>query len=169
MRLKRRLIDAGPPISGLCIGPDGATVYASAWDGSLRAMALDEDDQREMRVVGRHAYPANDCDIDPDGRFVVSVSDDGTVRVYGLPQGTLLRALRHAEHAPVLRCAVARRPQSAREPILITASRAGVVRAWNPLTGEELGVALDILPGATREPVSACALTPDGGLAAVAR
>ena len=165
LELKRRLAGAGAPISGLCISPDGSTVYASSWDGSLRAVSLDGEDQRQS-VVGRHAYPANDCAIDPDGRFVVSVSDDWTARVYSLPEGTLLRVLRHAECAPVLKCAVACDPKS-RVPILITASRSGVVRAWNPLTGEEVAKELDILPGASQQPVHACALAPDGKLAAV--
>ena len=164
---RKFLTNVGSPISGLCISPGGETAYATAWDGSLCAVALNQDNQKKARIVGHHAYPANDCAMDPDGHFIVSVSDDGTARVYSLPEGTLLHALQHSEHAPLLKCAVTRRSES-HEPVLLTASQAGVVRVWNPLVGDELGVTLDIPPEETRQPLSACALAPDGRLAAVA-
>ena len=168
---RRHLPNVGAPISGLCVDVAGATAYAAARDGSLRAVALYEqgkgESRREVRIVGRHASSANDCAIDPDGRFIVSVSDDGTARVYDLPDGALRHVLLHPERAPLLKCATACDPQS-RKPILITASSAGVVRAWDPIEGEEWEHKLDRLAEATQPPIAACALTPDGRLAAIA-
>ena len=162
-----RLPNIGAPVSGLCINPEGTIVYASARDGSLRAVALIQRNENEVRVVGRHSYPANDCAIDPLSRFVVSVSDDGMARVYDLAEDKLLRTFEHQEQAPLLKCAVACRPETG-SPVLITASCAGVVRVWNPLTGDELGGALDLRTGEEPPIISACDLSPDGQLAAIA-
>lgn len=43
---------------------------------------------------GMHTAMINRTDADPDGRFVVTGSDDKTVRVWSLADGALLRTIR---------------------------------------------------------------------------
>ncbi len=167
LELVAPLVKSGPAISGLCISPDGKTVYATARDGSLRAIALDREDAEEPRVVGRHAWPANDCAIDPDGEFVVSVADDGTVYIHDLYNGTVRWRLGHQDSAPVLRCAVSRRSDGG-GAILITASQNGKVVFWDPLACTSLDEPAGLVSELNGEPVSACALSPRGDLAVLA-
>jgi len=56
-------------------------------------------------LVG-HSSGISSCDISPDGSFVISASDDGTLRVWDAARGILKRTL-YDHHASVETCAIA--------------------------------------------------------------
>ncbi|WPB73808.1 TIR domain-containing protein [Archangium violaceum] len=104
----------------------------------------------ERTLVG-HAAGVNGCAVTPDGRRVVSVSDNRTLQVWELETGRALVTLGGHRHW-VNGCAVT--PDGRRA---VSASRDTTLKVWELETGRELAT----LQGHTYW-VNGCAVTPDG-------
>ena len=88
-------------------------------------------DYEVRRYVGHTAGVDSVC-VSPDGRRILSASDDGTVRLWDLETGAELRCFRgHSQFVH----AVAFLPDGKR---LVSGSRDRTVRIWDAETGEEL-------------------------------
>lgn len=116
---------------------------------------------RKVAVVPRtgHGDDVVSVDVRADGELAVTGSRDGTVKVWDLRSGALLRSIDDAGVATrVVLLADGRR--------VVTGSRDGRVRVWALPTGQLLRTIV-AQPG-NQDPVTALAVTPDGTRAAVA-
>jgi uncharacterized protein YjbI with pentapeptide repeats len=109
--------------------------------------------QRAAQLVALAASAANvtACGFSPDGRVIVSGSNDGTLRIWETETGTCLRAL--AAHAhPVTLC---RFSVDGRQ--IISGARTGLPKVWDSASGE-------CLKTEPRQNVAAAmsAVSPDG-------
>jgi WD40 repeat protein len=103
------------------------------------------------RTFAGHGAWVNGCAVTPDGRRVVSASDDGTLKVWELETGQELATLEGHESV-VSGCAVT--PDGQR---VVSASDDGTLKVWELETGQELAT----LKG-HGDRVNGCAVTPDG-------
>ncbi|MGH2557013.1 MAG: eIF2A-related protein [Actinomycetota bacterium] len=115
----------------------------------------------EARALEGHSRQINACAISPDGSFVVSASDDKTLKVWDTASGQELRTLR-GHTGPVADCAVspdASSIVSAGGLLVLGGSLEAfdlTIRVWNAVTLEEQAT-LDL-----GFPPLACAVSPDG-------
>jgi len=116
----------------------------------VRHVATRESPSLERNFVG-HASRVTACAVTPDGRRVISASEDQTLKVCDLETGVLLATLKgHAKS--VTACAVT--PDGRR---VVSASTDRTLKVWDLGTGALLAT----LQGHA-ESVTACAVTPDG-------
>jgi WD40 repeat protein/nucleoside phosphorylase/tetratricopeptide (TPR) repeat protein len=116
----------------------------------VRHLATRESPALVRDLIG-HSSSVTGCAVTPDGRRVVSASQDHTLKVWDFDSGRCLATLQgHADL--VSACAVT--PDGRR---LVSASHDHTLKVWDLDSGRPLA----ILRGHT-EGVSACALTSDG-------
>src|SRR5262249_49285388 len=100
-----REVRASPEIDGAAIGvafsPDGATLAAfgegpGGGGGAADLLVLWEraGGGEAVRVLAGHSGPVTRAAFTPDGRRLVSISDDGTARIWDLAGGGGSRVLR---------------------------------------------------------------------------
>ena len=106
---------------------------------------------RARPTLEGHIHWVNACAVTPDGRHVVSASDDKTLKVWALATGRALATL-EGHTSWVTACAVT--PDGRH---VVSASDDKTLKVWELATGR----ALAILAGHT-DRVTACAVTPDG-------
>ncbi|HZF51915.1 MAG TPA: AAA family ATPase, partial [Polyangiaceae bacterium] len=132
----------------------GHAVSARAWD-KARELAMDvgflEAACEVERTLMGHTGEVNACAITPDGRRIVSASDDTTLKVWDLDSGRLLRSLEgHSRH--VTACAIT--PDGRR---IVSASWDKTLEVWDLDSGR-----LERSLEGHSDSVTACAITPDG-------
>ena len=116
----------------------------------VRHLATRESPALVRDLVG-HTYGVTACAVTPDGRRVVSASDDKTLKVWDLESGRAVATL--DGHAfGVIACAVT--PDGRR---VVSASRDQTLKVWDLASGR----AVATLDGHAAW-VNACAVTPDG-------
>ena len=104
-----------------------------------------------IRDLAGHTDSVNACAVTPDGRHVVSASDDRTLKVWELASG---RAVATLKDHPDLVTACAVTPDGRH---VVSASEDRTLRVWELASGR----AVATLKGHTSL-VTACAVTPDG-------
>ncbi len=146
--------------------PASIVARASA-DGGIGSPRLSSDGQRvvwiganntvrmwvaaaggDITVVGRHRDRVRTAEFSPDGRFIVTSSDDGTARIWDGTDGAV-RVLR-GHTGEILSTAF-----SADGERIVTASSDVTARTWNATTGA-------LLATKQIEPPKAAAFSPDG-------
>ena len=106
---------------------------------------------RTARTLKGHRGDVNGCAVAPDGTYIVSTSDDGTLRLWDPATGDTIRTLQgHTDLA--LRCAVA--PDGT---YIVSTSYDRTLRLWDPTTGHTIRT----LQGHT-DLALGCAVAPDG-------
>ncbi len=86
-------------------------------------------DEQTHSIAFEHARPVSSAAFSPDGRWVVTSSDDGTARVWDAKSGAPISSpLRHA--GPVHSAAFSPNGQQ-----VLTASEDGTARVWNAKSG----------------------------------
>ena len=134
-------------LSDLAFSPDGKTLAAACYDGSIRLW--------EVLTAGRratltgHTRRATSLAFSPDGRLLASGSTDKTIRLWDLNTGKP-RAVLRGHGAPVH--SVAFRPDGR---LLASAGGGQAAQLWDVDTGERKAV----LKG---HPARAVAFAPDG-------
>jgi WD40 repeat protein len=117
----------------------------------LRFATLWPVEEGLVPIFSGHTDKVNYCDFSPDGKLVLSASDDHTLRLWNVATGKTQHVLRgHRES--VQSCAF--HPDG---KLAVSASTDGTLRLWNVATGETERV----LYG-HRYPVRGCAFTSDG-------
>jgi WD40 repeat protein len=126
---------------------DGWAGVFDARDGSLvRWLHVDPSN----KVGAAHEGSVDGVDWSPDGRFVVTVGDDGVARLWGAQTGKLLRTF-HGHSGAVLKVAF-----SKAGTLFVTVGDDATARVWNVATGKALAVLQ------TDEPMGSAAFSPDG-------
>lgn len=105
---------------------------------------------REIRKFGRHAFGVLSCAVSPDGKTVVSTSDENFIRQWEFTTGREIRTLEGHQQG-VTACSFSRDGKT-----LLSGSRDKTIRLWDVANGKILRTL-----GEHRWSVSACALSPD--------
>lgn len=105
------------------------------------------------RTLIGHTGPVSATAVSPDWAFLVSASEDGTLKVWDAASGEVLHTL-GGHQGPVYSCAFS--PDAA---FLVSAGADGTLKVWDAESGQEL----QILEGHT-EAVYGCAISPDGAI-----
>ncbi len=104
-----------------------------------------------LRTLRGHTSLVTGCAVSPDGRFIISASTDGTLKMWDAATGAERRTLTGHTNA-VKGCAV-----SPDGRWIISASSDGTLKVWDAATGAECRT----LTGHT-DWVKGCAVSPDG-------
>lgn len=119
----------------------------------LTSTSLKRADQTIIRSLVGHRDRVTGCAFSPNGKFLVSASDDKTLRLWDIQTGAFLREFRgHIQ--PVTACAF--HPDGRR---ILSASEDTTLRLWDRDTGRTIRV----FEG-HEQTVNACAFSPDGRL-----
>lgn len=117
----------------------------------MRTRTPSRESKALLRTLAGHSGEAYGCAVSPDGAFVLSASEDGTLKLWDPASGEELRTL--AGHGGWVRgCAVS--PDGA---FVLSASADKTLRLWDAASGQELRT----LEGHSRA-VTGCAVSPDG-------
>eukprot|EP00887_Chlorella_sp_A99_P002946 scaffold24.g2946.t1 len=137
-------------LTGLAVSPCGTKLVATAGDGTASAFAL-EPAGEALCVLEGHSGPALGAAVTRKGRFAVTVSEDGSVRVWDFAARHLPRPRWHdgRVHCLALRSGVA----------VASAGEDRAARLWSAATGEFRG----LLEG-HKVPVRWAAFSADGRL-----
>lgn len=141
-------------VLAVALSPDGSHA-AAATVGSMTIWARDPSAIRELAVSDGTYYGLA---FSPDGRTLALGRDDGTVRLWEMPEARERAVLRDATgwvHA------LSFAPDG---KLLVTGSDSGRVVLWDAISGTRLRVLLDAGP----RPIRALSVAPDGRTVAVA-
>lgn len=117
---------ASPAPTGVAFLADNASVVTSSSDKNLRFITQDPP-----RVMAKHASKVNRALPTPDGKLLVSIGDDGQVKVSDLSNGAAVRAMVH--QGPAL--ALALSPDGSK---VVTGGADKTCKVWNLADGKEL-------------------------------
>lgn len=124
------------------LGPHGDDVNAVRWspDGSRLVCVMDHHDTairvwdrqvdgtwRQSSLVG-HQSGVFGAAFDPTGRYLASVAEDASARVWDLESRQLLHVLEHPGDPEAL-------DWSPRGDVVVTGCDDGIARVWSPLSG----------------------------------
>ena len=145
--------ERGSTIHDQAFSPDGAWLAVGTWDKGLHLFDTATGAPLFRRKVPDDGWGQRALAFSRDGRLLASGDDQRTVRLWSLPQGTLVRTLEGHRRARIH--ATAFSPDG---ELLASADEVDV-RLWSTRTGEALGVA--------RMGASCLAFSPDGTRLAV--
>jgi WD40 repeat protein len=161
-----RTLNQPAPVTALALLPDGRTVFSGGGDGLVRW--LDASDGRERTAWRGHTAAVQGLAVLPDrsdGLRVVSVSEDGTGRIWTLPQPDAKPAadgkwpsldpkviVLNGHKGPVRSVCVTPDGQ-----MILTGGDDATVRLWNPHDGSLRG---SLATGHTG-PILSLAVSPD--------
>ncbi len=128
----RRLFRSGLPCHGVAYSPDGATLYAGDDEGRILVFAR-EDDPRRKETVHRGAILA--MAIDSPGNILVTAGADSLVKIFRLPELTLLREIASSA------AAIERLAFSPNGDVLASCDARGAIRLWSVATGQPIAAA----------------------------
>ncbi|MHC5543427.1 WD40 repeat domain-containing protein, partial [Singulisphaera rosea] len=139
------------PIQQAVFSPDGKTILVAGREVTARLWDVAGD--RELIPANRpqHGYPVTAVAFDPSGTQMATGCLDGSVRLWKLPEVTLVHDVRGNAGEVV---AATFSPDSR---ILLTASHDGTARFWDVASGKQLGPSLR-----HTDAVLAVAYHPDG-------
>jgi len=91
-----------------------------------------------ITTIDGHGKRVNDCCYSPDGKIILSASDDGSLRLWDAVAGTQVSSLEG--HSAAISCATFS-PQSSD---LLSASQDGSIRVWNASIQQKTKVVADV-------------------------
>ncbi|MHB8863698.1 MAG: WD40 repeat domain-containing serine/threonine protein kinase [Pirellulaceae bacterium] len=138
----------------VAFSPDGRLLASGSDDETVRIWNV--SDATEQRVLRGHRATVTDVAFSPDGQTLASASLDGSVKLWRVADGEELKTLRgHPKRV----CGLAFSPSGT-----WLASGGEEVIIWDAATGSRLATCQGIVP----QRVSDLAVSPDGGILAVA-
>jgi WD40 repeat protein len=147
-----------PDISGrpafrraFAFSPDSRSLLSVGTERTFTLLLWDLTTWALVRTFHGHTDWVNDCEFSPDGRYILSASDDATVRLWDVAARKEVHVFQGHTYR-VYACAFS--PDGTRA---VSASGDMTLRLWDVATG----AALQTFQGHTRE-VHSCLFTPDG-------
>jgi WD40 repeat protein len=140
-------------VFSMAFSPDGSRL-AAATDRSVTIWSRDQSYHREVERSGEYRRVV----FSPDGRTLALGADDGTVRLWDMPEARE-RAILRGHAAAVVGLAFS--PDGSR---LASGGREGRLVVWDAAAGTELRV----LVGSGQVPIRSVAFSPDGRSVGVA-
>ena len=122
------IIGAAPDdihVSSIAISPSDAHIAVAGWDGNIRLYDPSDPDAKVKFILGAHTDRISDAKFTGDGRKLISVSDDQTVRVWDTRTGEEEAVLR-GHMGAVLGLSMA--PTG---PLFVTLAENNSVRVWS--------------------------------------
>jgi len=145
----------GSTINSIQFSPDARSLVVTRdWDVRLWTLHPDPRDASWVDL-GRHGGNVNCATFSPDGLYIASASDDGTIRIWSAGSGQSAVQRMPAHEKRVWSVVVSQDGAS-----IISGSSDNSVRVWNAHTGE---ATLPPLTGHTDSVVSV-SISPDGDL-----
>jgi len=148
-------------VNAVTVTPDGKQMISSSQDNTLKVWNLEAENGvftvignlitgRQLFTLTGHSDSVNALALTPDGKQVISASDDNTLKVWDLSSREVIATF--TGHSNSVN-AVAVTPDSKQ---VISASDDNTLKVWNLETGE-------VIASFTGEyPLSCCAVAPDG-------
>ncbi|RSM57827.1 hypothetical protein DMH03_26100 [Amycolatopsis sp. WAC 01376] len=128
-------------VTAIALSADGDSVAVASGDGVSAppqiSFATKSGEFRDIRTLTGHALPVTSLAFGPDGRSLASGSDDRTITVWTLADGTRKSTLRG--HTDMV-LALAYSPDGA---TLTSGSQDGTLRLWDVATGLQIGRPLE--------------------------
>jgi len=115
--------------------PDSTHLATASFEGDARIWRV-ADSESVLELSGQHTLPVTTINYCPDGRQIVTASDDGTAVIWDAESGAVIHRLRHGS-APLNYAEFSPDNQS-----VVTNSRDGLAKIWNAQTGEQKGESL---------------------------
>lgn len=144
-------------VRAVCVTPDSRTIITGTWDGMVRAFDLHS--ATLQREFAGHARGVNGVAVSPDGSRVVSVSNDGTGRIWDFVFSGQCLAVLEGHRDFVSAVAI-----TADGRTVVTAAWDESVRLWNLQDGSIIREVP--APGVS---ISSVSLSPNGLVAALGR
>ncbi len=145
------------PVTALAMNADGSTIAVASGDGvsgpPTISVAETADGFHDVRAFSGHTLPFTSLAFSPDGRFLASGSDDTSVRVWALADGSAKSVL--LGHTDMV-LALAYTPDGR---TLASGSQDGTLRLWDVENGVQIGHPLQFGDGY----VWSLAASADGG------
>lgn len=143
-------------VFSLAFSPDGKTLLAGAWDGSLRLW--DVAGRKEIRRYAGHRGWVRSVAFAPDGKTFASAGKDKIIRIWETATG---KELRHFEAGPNWIQYLAYSPDG---KVLASRATDPALRLWDPSSGRQVrSIALHRFAPSGRTPF---AFSPDSKLLA---
>jgi WD40 repeat protein len=172
-KVKKTLEGHSAPVRGCRFSPDSKLIVSASDDGTLiiwnaesgdiirkleKFEVRDDDLGKKRLLIDGHSDAVMDCSFSPDGKQIVSVSVDGTLKIWDAESWEVISTL-EGHQASIKGCAF--NPDGS---LIVFASSdgtskfpKGVVKVWKIQTGEMLDLLEDNLG-----PVNGCDFSPEG-------
>ncbi len=145
------------PVVDLAFSPLGNTIVSARSDGAI--VIREPVKNGDVIVASGHVGAVTSTSFSPDGRWIVTASDDGTARVWKADTGRPPPWPTLRGHGGPVTDAVF----SPDSRLVVTSSDDGTARIWDPGTAPQLRTI-----GTMAKRVNRVSLSPDGKLAAAA-
>jgi WD40 repeat protein len=74
------------PVSGIALSPDGQIgAVGGSWENIIRLVRV--SDGAQLPILEGHTEAIENLAFSPDGTLLASVSDDKTIRLWGVAEG----------------------------------------------------------------------------------
>ena len=120
--------------TAVTLSPDQQVAFCGGADGTLRQWNLTDANPANVepvRTFSGHAAPVAELSVSPNGLLLCSVSEDKTLRVWKIADGSIVHVIEH----PKAVASVSVSPDSTR---VVTGCTDGIVRLWDVPTGQLL-------------------------------
>ncbi len=120
--------------TAVTLSPDQQFAFCGGTDGTIRQWNLTDANPANIepvRTFAGHTAPVSELSVAPNGLLLCSVSDDKTLRIWKIGDGSIVREIEH----PKAVASVSVSPDSTR---VVSGCADGILRLWDVTTGQLL-------------------------------
>ena len=131
LKLWRGIKDGATAVT---LSSDQQFVFGGGTDGTIRQWNLTDANPANIdpvKTFAGHAAPVTELSVSPNGLLLCSVSEDKTLRVWKIADGSIVHAIEHPKSV----ASVSVSPDSTR---IVTGCADGILRLWDSTTGQLL-------------------------------